>query len=61
MQKHGYALFIKVYSTGLDIISNYLDGFLVVDVTWWLALLYLLGLCYGPLGQDDVRHHLQPG
>jgi hypothetical protein len=23
-------------------------------------LLHLLGLCYGPQGQGDVRHHLQP-
>jgi hypothetical protein len=35
-------------------ISNYLVGFLVVGVTWWLASLHLLGLCYGPQGQGDV-------
>jgi hypothetical protein len=29
---------------GLDIISNYLIGFLAVGVTWWPALLHLLGL-----------------
>jgi hypothetical protein len=31
-------------------ISNYLIGFLAVDVTWWLALFHLLGVCYGPQG-----------
>jgi hypothetical protein len=62
MQKHGYALFfIYVYNTRLDIISNYLVGFLAVSVTWWPASLHLLGLCYGPQGQGDVRRQLQPG
>jgi hypothetical protein len=42
-------------------ISNYVVGFLAVNVTWWLALLYLFGLYYGPQGQGDVRRHLQPG
>jgi hypothetical protein len=42
-------------------ISNYLVGFLAVGVTWWPALLHLLSLCYGPKGQGDIRHHLQPG
>jgi hypothetical protein len=41
-------------------ISNHLVGFLAVGVTWWLALPHLLGLCYGPQGQGDVQHHLQP-
>jgi hypothetical protein len=42
-------------------ISNHLIGFLVVGVTWWLALLHLLDVCYGPQGKGDVRRHLQPG
>jgi hypothetical protein len=42
-------------------ISKYLVGFLAVGVTWWLALLHLLSLWYGPQGQGDVRRHLQPG
>jgi hypothetical protein len=41
-------------------ISNYLVGFLAVGITWWPALLHLLGVCYGPQGQGDVRCHLQP-
>jgi hypothetical protein len=55
------SFFILVYNSGLDIISNYLVGFLAVSVTWWPALLHLLGLYYGPQGQGDVRRHLQPG
>jgi hypothetical protein len=42
-------------------ISNYLVGFLAVGVTWWLALLYLLGLCYGLQGQGNIRRRLQLG
>jgi hypothetical protein len=41
-------------------ISNHLVGFLAVGITWWLALLHLLGVCYGPQGQGDIRRHLQP-
>jgi hypothetical protein len=41
-------------------ISNYFVGFLAVGVTWWPVLLHLLGVCYGPQRQGDVRHHLQP-
>jgi hypothetical protein len=52
--------YLGIYNTGLDIIYNYLVGFLVVGVTWWPALPHLLRLCYGPQGQDDVRRHLQP-
>jgi hypothetical protein len=40
-------------------ISNHLIGFIAVGVTWWLALLHLLNVCYGPQGQGDVRCHLQ--
>jgi hypothetical protein len=42
-------------------ISNNLVGFLAVDITWWLTLLYLLDVFYDPQGQGDVRCHLQPG
>jgi hypothetical protein len=42
-------------------ISNYLVGFVAVGVKWWLALLHLLGICYGAQGKGDVRRHLQPG
>jgi hypothetical protein len=55
------SFFIEVYNIGLDIISNYLVGFLAVAVTWWPAMVHLLCLCYGPQGQGDVPHHLQPG
>ena len=41
-------------------ISNHLAVFLAVGVTWWLALLHLQGICYGPQGQGDVRRRLQP-
>jgi hypothetical protein len=42
-------------------IANHLIGFFVVGVIWWIALLHLLGVCYGPQGQGDIRRHLQPG
>jgi hypothetical protein len=42
-------------------ISNHLVGFLIVGITWWPALLHLLGVCYGPQWQGDVSHHLQLG
>jgi hypothetical protein len=44
-------------------ISNYLVGFLAVDVTWWPALLHVLGVCYGPQGQamSDVTYNSEDG
>jgi hypothetical protein len=37
----------------LGLISTHLVGFFVVGVIWWLALLHLLSVCYGALGQGD--------
>jgi hypothetical protein len=44
----GTPSFLFRYNIGLDMISNYLIGFLAVGVTWWPALLHLVGVCYDP-------------
>jgi hypothetical protein len=41
-------------------ISKHLVHFNAVVIIWWPSLL-LLGICYGPQGQGDVRYQLQPG
>jgi hypothetical protein len=44
-------------------ISNYLVSFLAVGVTWWPALLHLLGVCYSHKGKvmSDITYNPEDG
>jgi hypothetical protein len=57
----GYANSFIYSNAQFYMISNLLTVFLIVVVTWWPALLLVQSMGFGPQGQGDVQHRLQPG